>query len=599
MILKNKQKKERKINMIKTETVNGITYSYNEYYRSKVVVDIDIKDGVKKAEFIDFGNGIQYNLKELFKQFPDIETLVIDINVYNIQMSNFMFPNLKRIIVNEKSPYYTADGTLLFKRQGNNGLQLVNVFNKKTGDEINLQKATSIQDYALEGCMSANILNLKNGVFAANYYCIRNLKGSIFSINPYKYMEDGLITVGNHLIDYDKDADSITLKGIQDVRCVITTKHIIFKDMESYDTLSKGPGFDADIVTFDCEGIIDLEYLRRFSLKTINVTGENKRYSSYDGILYSKDKKQLLYCPISKSGDITILQGTELISEFAFSSSHLNSIEMPDSVTFIGAYAFQYSSIESIKIGENVKYIGNRAFMSAHIEELDIPSSLKTLSEALLNDAYCQSVILHDGLEAISKHALKAHNIASIHIPGTVKYVEENSLDLDITDVYVERDYPIGIVHAMLNEYETDSKVKCLHIKDYGDIFLPSKVTKSNICYLNSYFNINMLDTNFTSSIYKYGTTPDVKQDTAIKVYAATKDEEVKKYLRRSGKSIASRLIESGCESDVIQFLRFELLTANALKSIKKLADDNGMTQVSAYILQCTQNEKDKHGFSL
>ena len=75
-------------------------------------------------------------------------------------------------------------------------------------------------------------------------------------------------------------------------------------------------------------------------LTEINVSPDNPYYSSQDGILYNKDKTELLYCPEGKAGVIRIPDGVTKISEYAFrreyySINKINIIIIPSSVTEI------------------------------------------------------------------------------------------------------------------------------------------------------------------------------------------------------------------------------------------------------------------------
>ena len=55
------------------------------------------------------------------------------------------------------------------------------------------------------------------------------------------------------------------------------------------------------------------------SLERIVVDANNKAFSSNDGILYSKDGITLYACPRAKKGAVSVLHGTEVILDGAFS----------------------------------------------------------------------------------------------------------------------------------------------------------------------------------------------------------------------------------------------------------------------------------------
>ena len=125
-------------------------------------------------------------------------------------------------------------------------------------------------------------------------------------------------------------------------------------------------------------------------LSAINVSTENSYFSSLDGVLYNKEKTELICYPAGRSetsytipnsvkviGDsaffwcnslssITIPNSVKSIGNSAFSGcGRLSSITIPKSVTSIGDYAFYYCSrLTTVTIPNNVTSIGSYAFNS-------------------------------------------------------------------------------------------------------------------------------------------------------------------------------------------------------------------------------------------
>ncbi len=118
------------------------------------------------------------------------------------------------------------------------------------------------------------------------------------------------------------------------------------------------------------------------SLNSINVVEENKVYSTYDGILYNKDKSILLQYPGGKD-TITFPKGVASIGEAAFSEcKNLRSICLPQSITDIGDYAFAYSDLRNISLSEGVKSIGEWAFDGCEsLNTINLPDSLTNIGE--------------------------------------------------------------------------------------------------------------------------------------------------------------------------------------------------------------------------
>lgn len=90
--------------------------------------------------------------------------------------------------------------------------------------------------------------------------------------------------------------------------------------------------------------------------KHISVSENNIYYSSYDGVLYNKDKSVLITCPTFHSESVSIYDDTRTISYFAFTKcDHITDIKIPESVTEICPSAFfMCNSLKSVSIPKNI-----------------------------------------------------------------------------------------------------------------------------------------------------------------------------------------------------------------------------------------------------
>ena len=96
------------------------------------------------------------------------------------------------------------------------------------------------------------------------------------------------------------------------------------------------------------------------SVSTFNVAAGNPVYSSKDGVLYNKDKTELVAYPANKTSA---------------------SFTIPSSVTTIASYAFSdVEELQAIYIPSSVKTMKDWVFVRSGITSLTLPSSLKELS---------------------------------------------------------------------------------------------------------------------------------------------------------------------------------------------------------------------------
>ncbi|MFR8836039.1 leucine-rich repeat protein [Bacteroides nordii] len=111
-------------------------------------------------------------------------------------------------------------------------------------------------------------------------------------------------------------------------------------------------------------------------------------YSTVDGVLFSKDKINLLMCPMGKSGTFTIPDGTKYIIGSSFSKcSAITSITIPGSVYSIGESAFSNcTGLTSITIADGLKKISDSAFSDcSSLTSIVIPNSVSSIGKALLS----------------------------------------------------------------------------------------------------------------------------------------------------------------------------------------------------------------------
>ena len=163
------------------------------------------------------------------------------------------------------------------------------------------------------------------------------------------------------------------------------------------------------------------------SLTVINVDSTNPNYSSdTDGVLYNKDKTELICCPAGNSRTaFSIPESVTSICDYAFYGyTSLTSITIPDSVTSIGKSAFYgCTSLTSIKIPDSVTSIGDYAFSNCKsLSSITIPDSVTSIEEDTFEDCTSlKSITIPESVTSIGSSAfVGCTSLTSITIPNSV-----------------------------------------------------------------------------------------------------------------------------------------------------------------------------------
>ncbi len=121
------------------------------------------------------------------------------------------------------------------------------------------------------------------------------------------------------------------------------------------------------------------------SMSDIQVSEDNKYFTSENGILYDKKKKVLIQCPRAKSGEIKIPESVTNIGEEAFEyCQNVTSIIIPESVTNIGRVAFKScENLTSVIIPQGVTQIEESTFAGcSSLKSVTIPESVTSIDKS-------------------------------------------------------------------------------------------------------------------------------------------------------------------------------------------------------------------------
>ena len=204
------------------------------------------------------------------------------------------------------------------------------------------------------------------------------------------------------------------------------------------------------------------------SVKSYTVDPENPYFLSEDGVVYTKDKTELVAYP-QNSGFIkyTVPEGVKFIRDYAFYNSSLEEVTLPSTLIHIGNWAF-YSSkdLKTALLNENIEYIGNWAFgYCSNVDLGQIPDSLKYIGLNIFDITNNSNLTTVDGNTFLDKWLIRASaqsgdefkipegtvgiaasaiysigmiRSTSVYIPASVKYINSRAFKyfINLKDVY-------------------------------------------------------------------------------------------------------------------------------------------------------------------
>lgn len=157
-------------------------------------------------------------------------------------------------------------------------------------------------------------------------------------------------------------------------------------------------------------------------LEAFRVDENNSCFCAEEGVLFSKDKKEL--CCYPKAGIRNAYQipdCVEHIGSYAFAYAQSpDTVSVPQNVVSIGSHAFYHSALKEIFLSDSVQKIGKYAFCSTQLTAISLPPQLTELSKGLFK--YCsvlKKVTVPDTVTVIQECAFqKCSRLAMIVLPA-------------------------------------------------------------------------------------------------------------------------------------------------------------------------------------
>ena len=199
------------------------------------------------------------------------------------------------------------------------------------------------------------------------------------------------------------------------------------------------------------------------TLSTIKVAEGNTSFTVVDGVLFSKDMKELVLYPINTPRtEYTVPDGVVSIKGYAFSDCvNLIHVVLPDSLNVLGDSAFEdCENLTEIVVPYGVTRLYSVFCGCKSLKRVVLPNSLTTIALRAFSRCYSlESIDIPDSVTTIDIHAFQSSALRSITIPKLVTNFTIHAIsdcpNLERIDVDAENQYYASIDGILYNKDKT------------------------------------------------------------------------------------------------------------------------------------------------
>ena len=381
---------------------------------------------------------------------------------------------------------------------------------------------------------------------------------------------------------------------------------------------------------------IDLRKLREFTeLESLSVVGSDY-FLSIEGVLFSKDRKSLLFYPVGKKDEsYHVPEGTETIGIRAFQDARylkkvtmastvscicggafygcktLESVVMSDAITEIqGITELMHDGVfegcdnlRTVIFSKNLKYIGACAFLKCGRLVVDIPDGVECIGDYAFA-AYKTLQSQHHSYFSVRDEHVPSEREECV-IPPSVRWLGKGAL-AGMQHVIAHEGTARGLICAIEATYPFEKSTACSKM-----LWMASRISMIGRDGVTRQIRIprilseearRHLDMAWNQASFDFGTyalcldgigDSQEKQAFALDLYRLdVGDDTSGAYLRRVAPGMARRCINERREDDLVALVQYQFLTPATLKKVLARCNEEKLSVAAAYILETLHTTK-------